>query len=142
MNRTEVLQHLKALHQEIETDCGHDPSRVNDDTSPLDDLDGFDSPLIPTLVRMLAKKLGVPIPKGTRIKNPYISADRTRKLKLHEVAERFSELYGNKERQGHGSTSRVKAADHRGQDSGGASDVGPVPRAGRKDAQSPTPLRH
>src|SRR6185312_17284876 len=114
MTKSRVLEHLKDIHREIESDCGKDPARVANDTSPLDDLGGFDSPLIPTAVRMLAKKLGTPIPKGTRIKNPYVSADRKRKLKLSEVAERFCELYGIKEQQGHAAAARFQTADHRG----------------------------
>lgn len=89
-----VCEKLKAIHRDVETDCGHDPARVTDDVLPIDGLGGFDSPLIPTVVRLLAKAVGVVIPPGTRIRNPYISADRTRKLPLREVAKRFCELYG------------------------------------------------
>lgn len=94
MDPRDVLKHLKAIHQEVEADCGKDPARVTDSVQPLEGLGGFDSPLIPTVVRMLAKRTGVVIPPGTRIRNPYISADRTRKLPLNAVAERFCELYG------------------------------------------------
>lgn len=94
MDPRTVLERLKAIHREVEADCGHDPVRVTDDVMPLDGLGGFDSPLIPTVVRLLAKAVGVIIPPGTRIRNPYISEDRTAKLPLREVAKRFCELYG------------------------------------------------
>lgn len=89
-----VCEKLKAIHREVETDCGHDASRVTDDVIPVDGLAGFDSPLIPTVVRLLAKAVGIVLPPGTKLLNPYISADRTRKLPLREVANRFCELYG------------------------------------------------
>ncbi len=89
-----VLERLKAIHQEVEVECGKDPARVSDDVQPLDGLGGFDSPLIPTVVRLLAKAMGVAIPPKTRLLNPYVSADRTTKLPLREVARRFCELYG------------------------------------------------
>lgn len=94
MDAKRVLESLKELHRDMELDCGHEADQVGDATQPLDDLQGFDSPLIPTIVRQLAKRMGVVIPKGTRLLNPYISADRTRKLPLREVAVRFCELYG------------------------------------------------
>lgn len=94
MDQHVVLDKLKAIHREVETDCGKDPAKVSDDVQPLDGLGGFDSPLIPTVVRMLARAMGVVIPPKTRLLNPYVSADRTTKLPLREVAKRFCELYG------------------------------------------------
>jgi hypothetical protein len=94
MSEATVLKRLKELHREVELDCGEDPDLVTDDVQPLDGLGGFDSPLIPTVVRQLAKSLGIEIAKGTRLRNPYISEDRTRKLPIREVARRFCELYG------------------------------------------------
>ena len=97
MDEATVLRHLKDLHREIEIDDGKDPSVVTDDAQPLDDLAGFDSPLIPNVVRQLAKRMGIDIPKGTRLKNPYIDANH-KKLSLRQVAKRFCELYGKKEK--------------------------------------------
>jgi len=55
MDEAKVLKCLKELHEEIEIDAGQDTSVVKDDTEPLDGLGGFDSPLIPNVVRGLAK---------------------------------------------------------------------------------------
>jgi hypothetical protein len=96
MDETTVLKHVKQLHREIEIDDGKDPSLVTDDAQPLDDLPGFDSPLIPNVVRQLAKMVGIVIPKGTRLKNPYVDANN-KKLSLRQVAKRFCELYGKME---------------------------------------------
>ncbi len=139
MDETTVLQNLIELHRDVELDCGKDPGRVSADVQPLDDLSGFDSPLIPTLVRLLAKKMGVVIPKGTRLKNPYISADRMSKLPLRDVARRFCELYTKKEKEDYEST-RVKAKDNRGANSGGAANVGAFPGSGREDAKPAAPI--
>lgn len=94
MNENTVLEHLKALHRDIELDCGKDPDLVTDDVQPLDGLGGFDSPLIPTIIRQLAKAVGKELPKGTRLLNPYVSKDGHEKLPLRDVAKRFCELYG------------------------------------------------
>ncbi len=87
-----VLECLLEKHREIEEDAGEDPSLVTGGTMPIDGLAGFDSPLIPTVVRGLAKALGIDIPRGFRLKNPYIDASK-RKLPLNDVAARFRELY-------------------------------------------------
>lgn len=96
MDEAAVLICLKELHSEIEIDAGEDPSLVTDDIQPLDGLVGFDSPLIPNVVRRLAKAMGTPIPKGTRLLNPYLDANH-RKLTLSGIAKRFCELYGKQE---------------------------------------------
>jgi len=97
MEEATVLKHLKQLHRDIEIDDGKDPSLVTDDSQPLDDLGGFDSPLIPNVIRQLAKLMGIDIPKGTRLKNPYVDVNHN-KLTLRQVAKRFCELYGKKEK--------------------------------------------
>jgi len=90
-----VLQQLKKLHREIEADAGKDPSVVNDDVLPLDGLGGFDSVLIPNIIRGLAREMKVSLQKGVRLRNPYIDSNK-KKLKLRDVAKRFCELYGGK----------------------------------------------
>ncbi len=97
MDEATVLNHLKELHRAIEIDDGKDPCLVEDDVQPLDGLPGFDSPLIPNIVRQLAELMGIDIPKGTRLKNPYVDVDN-KKLTLRQVAKRFCELYGKKEK--------------------------------------------
>jgi hypothetical protein len=94
MNDDAVLERLKELHREIELDAGKDPAVVTDDVLPLDGLGGFDSVLIPNVIRGLAKALGVPLAKGVRLRNPYVASDGKTKLTLRNVAKRFRELYG------------------------------------------------
>ncbi len=93
MNEADVLAKLKEIHREIERDAGKNPDLVTDDVLPLEGLEGFDSPLIPNVIRELAKAVGAPIAKGARLKNPYVSKDGN-PLPLRDVAKRFVELYG------------------------------------------------
>ena len=94
MDHATVLEHLKRIHREIETDAGNDPNAVRNDVFPLDDLPGFDSPLIPNVIRELAKAIGLQLPQGARLRNPYVGPDRKTPLTLRDVAKRFCELYG------------------------------------------------
>ena len=95
MNEAIVLQQLTKLHQEIESDAGKDPAAVNDDVFPIDELAGFDSVLIPNVIRGLAKAVGITLEKGARLRNPYIDSSK-KKLRLRAVAKRFCELYKEK----------------------------------------------
>lgn len=92
MGEIAVCELLKELHREIEADAGEDPTAVKDDVLPLDGLRGFDSILIPNVVRGLAKGAGITLKKGERLRNPYIDASKKR-LTLRNVAKRFCELY-------------------------------------------------
>ncbi len=93
MNADTTLAHLIRLHEEIEADSGCDTAGISADTSPLDMLSGFDSLLIPNVIRGLATAMGVPLPKGKRLRNCYTDV-RGVKLTLRGVSERFCELYG------------------------------------------------
>lgn len=93
MDETVALEQLKGLHREIESDAGKDPVAVTDDVFPLDELAGFDSVLIPNVIRGLAKAMDVILEKGVRLRNPYIDSSK-RKLRLRAIAKRFCELYG------------------------------------------------
>lgn len=94
MDETAALRELKTIHREIEVDAGKDPALVTDDVQPLDGLPGFDSTLIPNVIRGLARAMGVILPKGVRLRNPYVGPDGKQKLTLRQVARRFCELYG------------------------------------------------
>jgi hypothetical protein len=93
VDATIVLEQLKDLHREIEIDAGKDPSAVKDETFPLDELEGFDSVLVPNVIRGLARSMSITLEKGVRLRNPYIDSSK-KKLRLHSVAKRFCELYG------------------------------------------------
>lgn len=94
MDEDVLLQCLKKHHREIELDDGKDPNCVTDDVEPLDGLGGFDSLLIPNVIRRVAKDLGIPLAKGVRLRNPYVGPDGKKRLSLRNVAKRFCELYG------------------------------------------------
>jgi hypothetical protein len=95
MDEAAVLEQLKKIHREIEIDAGKDPVLVKDDVLPLDGLGGFDSVLIPNVIRGLAREMKVALEKGVRLRNPYIDSSK-KKLVLRDVAKRFCELYGEK----------------------------------------------
>lgn len=95
MNEAIVLEQLTKLHQEIESDAGKDPVAVRDDVFPLDELAGFDSVLIPNVIRGLARAVGITLEKGARLRNPYVDSSK-KKLMLRAVAKRFCELYEDK----------------------------------------------
>jgi hypothetical protein len=92
MDEAMVLEELKTLHRGIEVDAGKNPDLVADDVQPLEGLCGFDSLLIPNVIRGLARALGVTLVKGVRLRNPYIGPER-QKLTLRGIAKRFCELY-------------------------------------------------
>ena len=93
MDEATVLQELKGLHREIEEDAGKNPDLVTDDVQPLEGLCGFDSLLIPNVIRRLARAMGVSLAKGKRLRNPYVGPDR-QTLTLRGIAKRFCKLYG------------------------------------------------
>jgi hypothetical protein len=98
MNEATVIEQLKKLHQEIESDAGKDPAAVTDEVFPLDQLAGFDSVLIPNVIRGLAKAVGITLEKGARLQNPYVDSSK-KKLALRAVAKRFCELYKEKSKE-------------------------------------------
>src|SRR5260370_35709850 len=88
-----VTEKLVQLHREIQGVCGCDPTAVTPECRPLDDLPGFDSVLIPGAVRARARALGSPLPKGTKIKNIYVTDDGKRKRSIKEIAQAFCRTY-------------------------------------------------
>jgi hypothetical protein len=83
-----VIAQLVEIHRHDQREAGHDDTgKVTPSCCPLTDLKGFDSLLIPPIVRRLAKAMGRPLPKGTRVKNIYV--DGGRKLTIKEIAKRF-----------------------------------------------------
>ena len=94
MDHAQVVNKLIEMHRAAEIDGGFDDAgQVSAATCPLTGLHGFESLLIPQFVRQLARELGHPLPKGTRIKNIYVSKDGRSKLSIDGVARRFRENY-------------------------------------------------
>lgn len=94
MHEETVLKHLKQVHREIEQDAGEDPDLVTDEACPADGLSGFDSPLIPNVIRAVGKAMAIEFPKGKRLRNCYTDG-KGKNLVLKEIAKRFCELYAN-----------------------------------------------
>ena len=92
MKESEMAQAFVDIHGEIQSTLGHDPSEISSATCPLTNLPGFRSQLIPNAVRMVARRLGINLPKGFKVKNIYVSPDGKRKLTIAEIATRFGTL--------------------------------------------------
>ncbi len=76
-------------------DPAQDPAdRVDPDVRPLGGIKGFDSHFIPEVVRRLARELGEPIPKGTKIRNIFV--EKGKKQTVREIAGKFVEQYSRK----------------------------------------------
>ena len=74
----EILREYQDVGQDLDVDS------ITPDTKPLADIKGFDSHFIPEIVRRLARELGNPLPKGTRVRNIFV--ERGRKLTVREIA--------------------------------------------------------
>lgn len=95
MDQATIIDALIAVHTDVQTTLGHASTPITPDTCPLTQLPGFDSPAIPTAIRMATQRLGLtPIP-GANSKNLYVSADRRRKLTIREIAGRIAAQFPN-----------------------------------------------
>jgi hypothetical protein len=94
MDLPDVVAKLVEIHQHDQREAGQDDAdKVTPFCCPLTDLKEFDSLLIPAIVRRLARELGHPLPKGTRVKNIYCSPDGRTKLTIREIAGHFVATY-------------------------------------------------
>ena len=94
MDRHQVADALVAVHQEIQDRMGHSTVAISSDSTPLTDFGGFDSNIIPSALRMVAREIGWSPPPGTRFGNLYVSRDGRTKLTIAEIADRFCESFG------------------------------------------------
>jgi hypothetical protein len=95
MATDDVVAKFIQVHREYQQTGGFDDrDKVTDDTCPLGDLAGFESDFIPEIVRRIARELGNPLAKGTRVKNIYV--EKGRKLNIREIAKKFVEKYARK----------------------------------------------
>ncbi len=96
MGTDDVAAKLAQIHREYQQNGGFDDGdKITADSRPLADLNGFESDFIPEIVRRIARELGNPLPKGTRVKNIYV--EKGRKLTIREIAKKFVENYASKE---------------------------------------------
>jgi hypothetical protein len=86
------LSEILRDYQDVGQDRGTE--HITPDTKPLADIKGFDSHFIPEIVRRLARELGHPFPKGTRVRN--ILVERGRKLSVREIAGKFIDKHAPK----------------------------------------------
>jgi hypothetical protein len=94
MELPDVVAKLMEIHHHDQRESGQDDAnKVTPSCCPLTDLKGFDSLLIPSIIRRLARELGHPLPKGTRVKNIYCAPDGRKKLTIREIAKRFVATY-------------------------------------------------
>lgn len=140
MSINKTIAELSGILKECQRMLGHDDAdRITPKTCPMGGLKGFQSDIVPTIVRRLARKLGQPLPEDVNIVNIFISPDSKERLTIKEAAKRFLEQYGPKG----ASDERPKREkeDHR-QSSAGS------PKNGRSDAgasgrsHEPSPADH
>lgn len=93
MLTTSVEQAFVEAHKEMQDDLGNPGATVGPSTTPLNDLKGFRSLLIPNVIRAVARGLGIPPPKGDEIRNIYVSNDGRRRLTISEIAQAFGDKY-------------------------------------------------
>lgn len=92
MKLADITGKLIEIHSSVQQDGGFDDvNSVKESTCPLSDLKGFDSMLIPQLVRRLARELGCPLEKGERTQNLYVEGRR--KLSISEIAKKFRDKF-------------------------------------------------
>jgi len=93
MDRNAVISALIAAHVDIQSALGLATGTINSSTCPLQQIAGFESILIPTVLRTVARNVGVTLPAGRRIKNLYVSQDGRQKLDIGQIADRFVGQY-------------------------------------------------
>lgn len=96
MGTDDVIAKFTQIHREYQQAGGYDDGdKITADSRPLADLKGFESDFIPEIVRRIARELGRPLQKGTRVKNIYV--EKGRKLTIREIAKKFAANYVAKE---------------------------------------------
>jgi hypothetical protein len=91
MDLENVTAKLSAILVDYQDPAQNPASRIDPDIKPLGDIKGFDSHFIPEVVRLLARELGDPLPKGTKIRNIFV--ENGRKLTVREIAGKFVGKY-------------------------------------------------
>ncbi len=84
MNPEDVKVSLINVLQEIQNDSGYGVPSISGTTCPTTDLEGFESPLWPDAIGMLADQLGVDIPHSVNI---FVSKEGKRPLTINETVD-------------------------------------------------------
>jgi hypothetical protein len=91
-----VVKSLISVLAECQRAFGHDDGdSITGATIPHGGLKGFQSDVTPTIVRRLARQLGMPLADEIDPVNIFASSDKKKKLTVREAAKRFTTLYGS-----------------------------------------------
>jgi hypothetical protein len=92
-----VTIELVGILKEYQPLLGHDDAdSITPQTRPHGGVKGFQSDIVPTIVRKVARRLGHPLPEGVDPVNIFASEDKNQKLTIEEAAGRFFERYGSR----------------------------------------------
>lgn len=84
MDRETIREKLIAVLCDIQLEGGYDAPTITDQTRPLQDLEGFDSPLAVEATSKLSQVIGIMIPAGV---NVFKANDIARALTLSETVD-------------------------------------------------------
>lgn len=94
MNVNTVVHELIVILKECQALLGHDDAdSVNPKTRPHGGMKGFQSDIVPTIVRRLARKLGHELPADTDPVNIFASDNKKERLTVEEAAKRYLERF-------------------------------------------------
>ena len=144
MDPSTVLGKLAQVHREgIQDDCGYDPAAVTPDCCPLDDLQGFDSVLIPPRSRVGSPGCSeTRFPKAPRLKTSTFPRTGSAGAPSRKLPKLYCRTYGTENKKWTPQPDprkQVIARRIRGKPRRG--DGGAFPGAGSKDRSSCTPAR-
>ena len=92
MDRTEILRCLVETVIEVQQLSGAEVLEITAETSPILDLDEFDSLRGVETTELLAAKLKCAFKGGTGNENVFVSQDGRRALKIEEAVDRILQL--------------------------------------------------
>jgi hypothetical protein len=88
MDRQKVKEILIGILRDIQDAGGYPRIEINDLTSPIDELEGFDSKVWPVSITLLCKKLGIDIPKRARL----YEDENGKSLTITQVVDRLIQV--------------------------------------------------
>jgi hypothetical protein len=88
MDKRKIREILIETLRGIQDAAGYAPIECTDLMRPIDEIEGFDSNVWPVSITLLCKKLGIDIPKCTRL---YEDANG-RPLTISEIVDRLLEI--------------------------------------------------
>ena len=89
MDRNGIEQVLRKVLRHIQKAGNHPAPDLKGTACPLEDLEGFDSPIAVVATGLLASELGVPIPNDT---NVFVASKGKGKLTIDETVDALQQL--------------------------------------------------